>query len=59
MFQSVFGNVTIISVSVGSEIVSIRAPLSATVSRKASHVPETSTAKVIPGHRKSASLGVK
>ncbi|XP_028394917.1 ras-specific guanine nucleotide-releasing factor RalGPS1-like [Dendronephthya gigantea] len=43
---------------IGSDVISIRAPLSATVSRKASHVPETSTAKIQPGHRKSASLGV-
>lgn len=35
-----------------------RAPSSATISRKVSHVPQTSTSKVVPGHRKSASLGV-
>lgn len=35
-----------------------KAPSSATISRKASHVPETSTTKIIPGHRKSSSLGV-
>lgn len=44
--------------TIGSDVVSIRAPLSATVARKASHVPETSTTKIIPGHRKSSSLGV-